>query len=119
VTYNLNSTQAIPAEGRLGTIAGRITKLGKSGVTKTGNPFAGFTLNFIERVPCGQGFLSQAVSIYVSGFSAAADIISSEAEVGIDAQVTGWLEEASWEDNLGNKRTGLRLRLASARFGGK
>lgn len=116
MTYNLNSTQNIPNGGRLGSIAGRITKLGKVGTTKTGNPFAGFTLNFIERVPVGAGYLSQSVTVYVSGFAAAADIITAEAEVGKDAVITGWLEQAEWEDASGNKRSGVRLRFASGQF---
>lgn len=115
MTYNLNSTQNIPSEGRLGSVAGRITAI-KTGTTAKGTPFAGFSLEFIERVPVGAGYLSQAVRVWVSGFGAAAEIITAEAQVGADVIATGLLTQREWTDKDGKPRSGLGLAFQSAQF---
>lgn len=115
MTINLNSTQGIPAEGRVGSFAGRITAI-RSGVTAKGTPFAGFSLEFVERVPVGDGYLSQPVRVWVSGFGAAADLIRAEAQVGGDVEVTGLLTAREWAGADGKPRSGLGLTLAQARF---
>lgn len=112
-TFNLNSTQHIPAEGRLSTISGRIDKIGKTGVASNGNLFAGFTISFIERVPVGHGSLSSAVRVYVTGWGTSADIINTEVSLGKLAQVTGWLKSEDWVGTDGVTRTGLKMEFQS------
>ena len=96
MNINLNSTQSIPAEGRLGTISGQIMPEkelpnGKTvggiqkRVAKSGNPYVTFSVTFIERI----NGMSQAVRVGCSAWGILGEDVAMNLREGQMATVTG------------------------------